>query len=113
MGSSPGARPAWSMIRCKRLRARSAACSGSSRSANRELERHRGCLRGFDARGDAVAGDALVDAVPLHGVGAALATLVKFEPNRARVTDVAGAALAPLLALLQAQPALRIANTGH
>jgi OOP family OmpA-OmpF porin len=44
---------------------------------------------------------------------AALATLVKFEPGRARVTDAAGTALAPLLALLQNQPALRIAITGH
>ncbi|HSR97020.1 MAG TPA: OmpA family protein [Kofleriaceae bacterium] len=56
--------------------------------------------------------DGCPDELPAE-VTAALATLVKFEPNRARVTEAAGAALAPLLALLQTQPTLRLAITGH
>jgi OOP family OmpA-OmpF porin len=44
---------------------------------------------------------------------AALATPVRFEPGRARVTPAARAALRPLLAQLLAQPALRIAIASH
>jgi OOP family OmpA-OmpF porin len=56
--------------------------------------------------------DGCPDELPAE-ITAALATIVKFEPGRARVTDAAGAALGRLLALLQAQPALRIAIVGH
>jgi OOP family OmpA-OmpF porin len=56
--------------------------------------------------------DGCPDELPAE-ITAALATMVKFEPGRARVTDTAGAALGRLLALLQARPALRIAIVGH
>ncbi|HET9627359.1 MAG TPA: OmpA family protein [Kofleriaceae bacterium] len=56
--------------------------------------------------------DGCPDAVPAD-VTAALATAVKFEPKRARVTPAAGAALKPLIAMLEAHPKLRLAIVGH
>lgn len=44
---------------------------------------------------------------------AALGTTIKFEPGRARVTAAAGAALRPVLAMLQNHPALRLVIVGH
>jgi OOP family OmpA-OmpF porin len=42
-----------------------------------------------------------------------LATTIKFEAGRARVTEPAGAALRPVLAMLQAHPDLHLAIAGH
>jgi outer membrane protein OmpA-like peptidoglycan-associated protein len=56
--------------------------------------------------------DGCPDAIPAD-VAAALATVVRFEPGRARVTDPARAALARMLAMLQAWPALHLAIVGH
>jgi len=56
--------------------------------------------------------DGCPDEVP-GDVTATLATVVTFEPARARVTPAAGASLAPVLALLSDHPALHLAITGH
>src|SRR5262249_9593952 len=56
--------------------------------------------------------DGCPDALP-GDVTAALATAVRFEPGRARVTPAASAALRKLLAVLRARPALRLAIVGH
>jgi OOP family OmpA-OmpF porin len=56
--------------------------------------------------------DGCPDQLPAE-IAAALATVVRFEPGRARVTEAAGAALTRVLAMLQAGPALRIAIVGH
>jgi OmpA-OmpF porin, OOP family len=56
--------------------------------------------------------DGCPDQIPAE-ITTALATVVKFEPGRARVTDPAGASLARLLAMLQARPALRLVIIGH
>ena len=78
---------------------------------------------GFDDRRDACPGepeafngwqddDGCPDQLPTE-VTAALATIVKFEPGRARVTTSAGAALGPVLAMLQHHPELHLAVVGH
>jgi len=56
--------------------------------------------------------DGCPDALPADVV-AALATVVRFEPGRARVTDPARAQLARVLAVLQARPALHLAIVGR
>jgi OOP family OmpA-OmpF porin len=56
--------------------------------------------------------DGCPDALPAD-VAAALAIVVRFEPGRARVTDPARTALARVLAMLQAWPALRLAIIGR
>jgi outer membrane protein OmpA-like peptidoglycan-associated protein len=56
--------------------------------------------------------DGCPDTIPAD-VAAALATNLRFEPNRARVTDPARAQLARMLAMLQARPALHLAILGR
>ena len=56
--------------------------------------------------------DGCPDAIPAD-VAAALATVVRFEPARARVTDPARGQLARMLAMLQARPALHLAIIGR
>jgi OmpA-OmpF porin, OOP family len=78
---------------------------------------------GIDDRRDACPGepetvngfedeDGCPDQVPAE-ITATLATVVKFESGRARVTEPARTALRPVLAMLQNRPQLRLAITGH
>ncbi len=46
-------------------------------------------------------------------ITAALSTTLPFEPSRARVTRAAGAALRPVLAMLQNHPGIHLAIIGH
>jgi len=56
--------------------------------------------------------DGCPDQLPAE-LTAALATPVRFEPGRARVTAAAGKALRPVLAMLQQRGALRLRIRGH
>jgi len=56
--------------------------------------------------------DGCPDQLPAE-ITQALATTVKFEAGRARVTEPAGAALGPVLAVLQGHPELRLAIAGY
>ncbi|HEY0192960.1 MAG TPA: OmpA family protein, partial [Kofleriaceae bacterium] len=55
--------------------------------------------------------DGCPDQLPADVV-AALATPVKFESRRARVTPAAGAALRPLITMLEAHPSIRLTIVG-
>jgi OOP family OmpA-OmpF porin len=56
--------------------------------------------------------DGCPDQLPAE-ITTALATVVKFEPGRARVADPARVALRPMLAMLQHHPELRLVIVGH
>ncbi|HEX4416620.1 MAG TPA: OmpA family protein [Kofleriaceae bacterium] len=56
--------------------------------------------------------DGCPDELPAD-VTAALATPIKFEARRARVTRPAGTALRPLIAMLEAHPSIRLSIIGH
>jgi OOP family OmpA-OmpF porin len=56
--------------------------------------------------------DGCPDLLPAE-ITAALATTIRFEPGRARVTPAAASALAPVLAMLQNHSAVRLAIVGH
>jgi OOP family OmpA-OmpF porin len=63
-------------------------------------------LNGFDDD------DGCPDQLPAE-ITQALTTTIKFEAGRARVTEPAGAALRPVLAVLQGHPGLHLAIVGH
>jgi len=71
-----------------------------------------GCPLAAETRNGFEDDDGCPDELPA-ALTAALATPVRFEPARARVTAARGAALQPLLAALTQRPALRLTIVGH
>jgi OOP family OmpA-OmpF porin len=70
------------------------------------------CPDGAETRNGFDDDDGCPDTLPAD-VTAALATAVKFEAKRARVTAAGGTALKPVIAMLEAHPKLRLSLVGH